>query len=476
MGTELIPAQAPDGGTSTDGSPVEPGDDIVVTLPQLRAYIGSGGVPSTFYVDDYPGSDTQAIQSAIDAAAAAGGGRVAFSGREYVIDGPLLDTSRGNAQILFPSIEILPGNQITIELVGPFAPTPVVSVIGNLPVATGGAVLRSTLTGGSGGAMIGGWGPSGSFGNFTNMLAILKNLTLRMPDNPAHSAADLSLVTSAEIDNVVADTGSYYVEGLAEPTTPSSYGIKLPRVNNGARVTVGVINVIGFYTGVLLGEHTAGQEINSWGCKYAVEAPANTHACIIQRLMSVHCPNGIRATGGASYLQVDQFNIEHATSGWWQPGYDVDDANNYLVGNLRWHVVKANSGVDGTFTKNGGGNIACTQLGDNSGGGGAAFPIVANVSTVSSSLFPADAGSYMRLTASGAKTISVLPNATRPLPENAEWHFRNVGPGNVTIAPGSGVAVAPPAGGSLDIPSGGTVTLKRVGADSFDLFGQTVAS
>lgn len=91
-------------------------------------------------------------------------------------------------------------------------------------------------------------------------------------------------------------------------------------------------------------------------------------------------------------------------------------------------------------------------------------------------LAPEDAGNFIRLTNGSTKNITVDPESTTPLPENAEWHFRNVGNGDATFVEGVGVTINPPNGGTLDVPQGGTVTLKRVAEDEFDLLGQTVAA
>lgn len=426
-------------------------------------------------VGDGVTDDTVAIQAAIDAAAAAGGGVVYFPPSDaYLVAGALQDTSRSNAQLLLPSIDILTGNQITIEFRGPFAPTPDVSVIGDLPVAVGGAILKSTLTTGSGGHMIGGWGPPGSAADLTNVLAFARYLTFRMPANPTHSCIDFSHVACAGGDELMVDTGSYYVQGLTQPTTSTSYGIKWPRLNNGAKTSIGRVNVVGFYNGYLFGEHLAGTEMNAWGCRWAAEVPAGYHAIHIQRFMDVHCTNGIKSSGGASYLRIDQHNIERATSGWWTRNNDIDDASNYLVGSLEFHCIQAGTGVVTTFVKNGGGNIACKRLGDNSGSSGSSYPVVVDTALTSTYIYAADVGTYTRFTANDAKDITVRPNATEALPDNGEWHLRNVGTGSLTIIAGSGVTINAPAGGTLEIPQSGTVTVKRAAVNVFDVIGTTV--
>lgn len=84
------------------------------------------------------------------------------------------------------------------------------------------------------------------------------------------------------------------------------------------------------------------------------------------------------------------------------------------------------------------------------------------------------AGSYIRMTkADGAKTVTFRPDATEPLPANAEWHIRCTG-SQVTLTPGAGVTLNAPAGGTLVLTAGMVVTAKRVAEDMFDILGQTV--
>lgn len=100
-------------------------------------------------------------------------------------------------------------------------------------------------------------------------------------------------------------------------------------------------------------------------------------------------------------------------------------------------------------------------------------PPVNTISGTAHDMVKEDADTYMRFTNAGAKTLTVQPDATEPLDDNSQYHGRNVGAGDLTIAEGSGVTVNAPAGGSLVVPQGGTFTLKRVAVNEFDLFGVT---
>ena len=110
------------------------------------------------------------------------------------------------------------------------------------------------------------------------------------------------------------------------------------------------------------------------------------------------------------------------------------------------------------------------------GEGGGSGAVVAEITDADSNLLTSQQGQYLRFSNAAAKTITVQPEATEALPENGEWHLRNVGAANLTIVAGSGVTINPPADGTLVIAQGGTVTIKRVAEDEFDLLGQTVAA
>lgn len=328
------------------------------TTAQDVADLGSSGdffnVKTYGAVGNGSTDDTTAVQSAIDAAASAGGGVVYFPRGVYVIGGALQDTSRSNAQLLLPRIDCPDTEQITIELRGEFAPPPVMSVVGASPLPDGHSVIKGTLNTASGTApsLIGAWGPSGTYEDFTHLHLVVRDLTFRLPSNPALTACNFEKVVSVDIDRLIVDCGNYYIQGLTEPTTSASVALRLPANNNGANTRIGTSDVVGFYTGYLFGEHSLGENVKAWGCKIAAKFVASNHASYFSRFMAVHCEKVLTATGN-HYVDFGQLNIEHATTGWWVTDYDIDDTSNYLRGDLAWHVVLAGTGVDDTFTVNG---------------------------------------------------------------------------------------------------------------------------
>lgn len=335
---------------------------------------GSGTDLGWFNVMDYGATgdgstnDTAAIQAAIDAAETDGGGTVYFPVGVYVVSGALQDTSRSNAQLLLPRRDYVDTEQITIVLRGAFPPPAIFSVVGTTTVPDGHSIIKGTLNSGTG-SLIGAHGPSGTLEDFTNLHLVVRDLTFRMPSNPVLTACDFSKVAAVDLDNVIVDVGSYYIGGYTEPTTSTSFGVRLPTNNNGAMTRLGTVNVGGFYKGFEFAEHTTGFHCQTaWGCKQAfVFTTATNHASHFERLMAVHCERVMVATG-VHYVDIGQLNVEHATSGWRVTDYDIDDASNYLKGSLRWHVVLAGTGVDSTFTVNSATGIVYTRLQSTSAG------------------------------------------------------------------------------------------------------------
>lgn len=131
------------------------------------------------------------------------------------------------------------------------------------------------------------------------------------------------------------------------------------------------------------------------------------------------------------------------------------------------------------FTPDGGTWAAGTELclwgiEATSGEGSSAYLPMTTITGTSYDLPQATAGRYLRFTATSDKVINVRPELVEAMPMGAEWHFRNAGPGTLTIVPGGGVVINAPAGGSLVIPQNAVATLKRLTTDNYDLMGTTL--
>lgn len=305
--------------------------------------------------------DTTSIQAAITAAATAGGGTVYASEGIFMLAGALQDTGRSNAQLQLPSRDISGSGTviepITIAIVGAMAAPglPYVITVSSLPVPVRGTIFKSTLNTPSGTApcCIGGWGPSTSFGNFTNVNAVLRNLTVRLPRNPALSAVDFSHCVTCAVDEVNVDAGAYDIMNVVTQTTAASYAFKSPTNGNGGSTQIGRLTLLGFYNGTTIAEHYQARALTVWGSQNALVFVAADHSSYIARAGLYHCKNGLVFTGGIHATFIDALNFEHASSGTWTPTYDISDPSTYARGSVRWHTVLANTGAVNTLLVNG---------------------------------------------------------------------------------------------------------------------------
>lgn len=372
---------------------------------------------------------TSAIQSVLDAIGTAGGGVAYFPAGTYLIGGALQDTARSNAQLVLPKVSTS-ATQIPVFMIGQAPPPQDFSVGASMPFPTGCAVLKSTLAAGTG-SLLGVWGPSGSSLDFSNIQFRCVNMLFQTVANPTITALDGSHVACIDIDNVVACTGKYGVPDVTYPTTTTSYGIRLPKNGNGAFTRIDRTAVIGFYTGFQMAEHTMAGQINAWACARAAEHIAADHASLINRLQSIHCTKGL-VPSGVHYLDIAQFNIEHAASGTWNPSYDIDDSSHYMHGAIGWHSVLAGVGANDTFTTNGALNVRLNET-------GFAFPNI--VSSTAYSFIRNDCSHGVSFSASAAVTATINAGLAEV---GAIMPIVQFGTGQVTLAAGSGVTLVTP--------------------------------
>lgn len=107
------------------------------------------------------------------------------------------------------------------------------------------------------------------------------------------------------------------------------------------------------------------------------------------------------------------------------------------------------------------------------GGGGGPAPLITEA-TSNRDVTPADAGSYIRFTGTGAKTCEFDVAEGFAAPE--EYHVANRGAsGNLTLTT-TGVTLNPPKGGTLVLEPGDTVTVKFVSSSVADVLGSTEAA
>jgi hypothetical protein len=337
---------------------------------------GSYNVKSYGLAGDGTTDDTAALQALIDLVSATGGARIYFPPGTYLIGGAFQDTSGRNAQILLP-IVATSTPPVTIELLGALAPPRQYFHDTELPSPTAFSIIKSTITGGSGTAcFIGGIEAEGSHWN--NVQLIVRDLIFEAPPNPSFTAFNCFDLMGPQFSNVLIHTGSLRGLEVTEPTNTNAISIRLAPSLHSAGQKLNVVDVWGFYAGMLDGE-LAESDINIWNSKIGVLVPFTFHLSTFRYLGLLGCQRGIVAAGvgytgmggddGTHYMRVIACAVERGSVAtgsalaWQERIWDVDDQANLLKGDLKWLTIMATSGNDHSFTKNGGTGLLTSEIG-----------------------------------------------------------------------------------------------------------------
>lgn len=94
-------------------------------------------------------------------------------------------------------------------------------------------------------------------------------------------------------------------------------------------------------------------------------------------------------------------------------------------------------------------------------------PVPAAITGASYNLAAGDVGQWLRFTATGAKTVTVLTSTDVA---DGEWYIRNAASsGSLTLVAGAGVTLTEPEAGGLVIPIRGSRVIKRIAANSYEV-------
>jgi hypothetical protein len=304
-------------------------------------------------VGDDSTDNTAAFTACLNAVIAAGGGRM------YLPDG----VYRGRI-----AIPPLGGpSWITIEIVGESEPPPVWGTIGNFPPTNDGTIVKSLDT--SGAAVIS--ASSGSlYSGFSGVYVVIRNLDVRTYDNPYISGIDLNYAAQCRLENVSVTTGVYNVQ--ASQPTHGTKGIITPGNSNAALTILRNVLVTGYHTGILVREHTDGDNIMLGSNLHGLDFAAADHASRFGRVCAQRNTHAVTVSGSHGFT-IEQLNIEKAGAGqtdannvWQTTLYDLNDPNNRGIGDIEDWVVLGGTGAVDDFDINGGANIRAQRIGSTS--------------------------------------------------------------------------------------------------------------
>ena len=300
--------------------------------------------------------NTAAFSKCMDAVVAAGGGRVVLPDGVY----------RG--RIMIPPVTKPAPSWVTVEIVGASEPTPVFGTIGNFPLQNLGTIVKCPDP--SGEAVIAARKATARdalYGNFSAVYVVIRKLDVRTADNPAISGIDLQWAMQCKIEDVFINTGVYSVQA-SEPTHHTS-GLITPANNNAALTILRNVVVTGYHTGIVVNEHTDGDQINL-ACNYnGLEIVAANHASRFGRVGAQRCTHPITVTGKHGFA-IQQLDIEVAGprqtdphNAWQATEYLIDDPGNLATADIHYWVVEGNVGATAMFTMRGGAEIRARRIG-----------------------------------------------------------------------------------------------------------------
>jgi len=301
-------------------------------------------------VGDDKTDNTTAFSACLNALIKTGGGRMVIPDGVY----------RGRI--------IIPGSKewITIEVVGASEPTPVFGTIGAFPFPANGTIIKCVDL--SGAAVISASNkPQKLYMTFSGVNVSLKNLDVRTYDNPSISGVDLAQAAQCKMENVFVNTDRYNVQA-SKPTHGTS-GIITPACNNAALTILRNVIVTGYHTGILVNEHTDGDNINLASNANGLEFAFAHHASRFGRVGAQRCTRSVTVTGKHGFT-IEQLDMEIAGAkqtdehnAWQATDFNLYDPKNLGAGEVKYWVVEGEVGAVEKFTREGGTSIYARRIG-----------------------------------------------------------------------------------------------------------------
>lgn len=294
--------------------------------------------------------NTSAFSSCLDAIIKAGGGCMHIPAGVYL------------GRIIIPGTK----DWITVEITGENEPTPVFGTIGSFPFPYNGTIIK--CPGKSGAAVISAaQSPETLYMGFSGVYAVIRNLDVRTCNNPGISGIDLQHAVQCKLENVFVNTDIYNVQAF-EPTHDTS-GIITPANNNGALTILRNVVVTGYQTGILVNEHTDGDNLNLASNINGLQFAFGHHASRFGRVGSQRCTHNIAVTGKHGF-RIEQLDIEIAgprqtdkDNAWQATRFNINDPDSLGSGDINYWVVEGNVGAVEKFSRNGGKGIRVRRIG-----------------------------------------------------------------------------------------------------------------
>lgn len=338
-------------------SPSETQENNSANKDQLTTHTGTFNVLDYGAIGDDKTDNTEAFSACLKAVVNAGGGRM------YLPDG----VYRG--RILIPAVSKPLPSWITVEIVGESEPTPVFGTIGSFPLRNKGSIIKCQSP--TGAAVISASASTNAlYGEFSAVNVVIKNLDVRTYNDPGIGGIDLHYAMQCKIENVFINTDVYNVQA-SKPSHGTS-GLITPACNNAALTIVRNVVVTGYHTGILVNEHTDGDNINLASNYNGLEFVFAHHASRFGRVGAQRCTNAVTVTGQHGF-SIEQLDMEIAgkdqtddNNEWQATVYNLNDPKNLGMADINYWVVEGNVGATEAFKRIGGASIQARRIGSKS--------------------------------------------------------------------------------------------------------------
>lgn len=328
-------------------------------------------------VHDNSTDDTAAIQSAINACFAAGGGTVYFPNGIYKIAGALVTSLGGvnpNCQIYIPQAPV--DNSVVVQI----------TILGESNFGlgfygtkntSGGVILRSTIAGsGSYPAVFGSMGMTGSYLNYNLTIIEFRNISVRTYTNSGAVAASVTpfymrYSGTVSFYNCVADLDSPINTSVSPVSSEVAGFVVSGWWDNGPNV-IDQCCAMGYKYAYVIGEHTTLNNIYAIGNYYGLVFQASAygavghtliHACNTGILISNAGIMGMDIQTARVYLditvdyEIDTFSL------WYDTVKFLVDSSNMGYGRIRY-IGSPGPGANLRSTTTGGGNLIISGVWD----------------------------------------------------------------------------------------------------------------
>lgn len=342
----------------------------------LPKYLG------TYFIGDFGGvndgitDNTVALQAAINAASAAGGGIVKlFNGTNWIRGAfnqvPGATNNAKLCQIYFPALNVSTAVMPIIVLEGAFpAPANENWTSDGAPNSIGGTIIVSTnIPATNTFAVFGTAPPIGDIWSISGVRVIVKNITFRQYQNPKNDFFGMEFAGDFSVRDCAYDEGTS--TGLiGQPTALASGSMtvfKMPQVGNWANdIGMEHVQIHGGFNGVQASEHFTATGVGFWRCQQPFVLPFSNHALDIKDTCMTSCPHGVSVVGSCAFVW-EEYRVEHATfwtgtNAWMNFVDDIQDSGNNAHGILHECTVTSGVGPDHSFKKVGGVNLMVDDL------------------------------------------------------------------------------------------------------------------